>query len=539
MLTKGPHLLSSLLHCAVLMTGSTPAGAQTRADSLFNTGDFAGMLREHLTSLEQAERDGDPLLRAQATLRVARSHYYLRNKDEARAWFAKAIALASEAGADTLAASCRRNVGAIHWEQGRYDSAAHYLEQAEPVLEQQDDPAELATLYGILFELHFRSFGDSAAGARYAELGERHARRTRDPERLAFALMKRGILLMETGRCMESLDVFREGEQLYVEAGHMEGRAYAMNNIATAYGLCGMAEECMMMYRRHNMLRDSLFNARTADRAARYQTAFNTQRREIENLALRERNQRTIGIGALATLVVAFASFVWSRLRDQRRQREHEEELRHEQLQRFMEVVAAQEAERSRIAADLHDGIGHVLGALKLNASVLHAVDEREQAILERSRAMIDDAARDVRLLSHELMPRSLEDLGLVPALRELAQRIDGSGSVAVSVECEPEEITLPDAVRIALYRIAQEVMANMLKHAGARSISIVLRKEPRLLRMLIRDDGRGFRVEEMDRSGGLGWRSIRARVELIRGRLTVRSAPGEGTTVEVGLPLD
>lgn len=532
-------LLTCVLFTANRVMGSAHPSAQTRTDSLFDAGDFAGMLRENLTALEHAERSGHVLRRAQATLGVARSHYYLRNKVEALAWLRKSIVLANEADADTLAAKCQRSIGAIYWEQGSIDSAAHYLALAEPVLLRQDDPAELATLYGILVELHFRSYTDTVAGERYAKLGEDYARRTGDPERIAFALMKRGIVLMESGRCLESLEVFHEGERLYSEAGHLEGRTYAMSSIATAYGHCGMAEECMVMYRKHNLLRDSIFNVRMADRAAHYQAAFDTQQKEIENLALRQRNQRTLAIGAVAVLLIAFASFALNRWRAQRKQRAYDEQLRQEQLQRFRDVVAMQEAERSRIAADLHDGIGHVLGALKLNASVLHAVDANEQVILDRSRAMIDDAAKDVRQVSHRLMPRSLEDLGLMPALRELAARIGGSGSVAVSVRSTQEDIDVPEPVRIALYRIAQEVLSNMLKHAQATSINLELLHEPGCLRMVISDNGRGFQVEAMEHSEGIGWRSVRARTEMIRGRLMVQSEPGAGTRVEVELPVE
>ncbi|QQR88237.1 MAG: sensor histidine kinase [Flavobacteriales bacterium] len=511
---------------------------RTRADSLFRVGDYAGVLQEYLTELEQAERVNDDLSRAQATMRVGRAHYYLRHKDEARSWFARAITIAQGIGADTLVAKCQRNMGAVLWEQGRIDSARYYLERAEPVLLRQDNASELATFYGILFELRFRAEKDTVEGERLAHLGERYARRTGDPERIAFALMKRGILLMETGRCEESLDIFREGEELYERGGHLEGRMYALSSLANAMGLCGRAVECMMLYRQHNILRDSLFNARTADRAAHYQAIFDTQQKEIENLALRERNQRIIGAGVLSVLLVGFLSFVVYKRRELQRQRMHALRLREEQLQRFREVVGAQETERARIAADLHDGIGHQLGAIKLSTSVLHGRDEREQTILDKSRAMIDDAARDVRQVSHRLMPRSLEDLGLVPALRELAERLSTSGTVRVLFTSASEDIPLDEAVRIALYRIAQEVTNNMLKHAQAQEIRILLERE-QALRMTITDDGRGFDTAELERSDGLGWRNVHARLELIGGRLHLRSAPGEGTSVQVEVPMN
>jgi len=505
----------------------------TSADSLFKAGDYAGMLREYLFELEKAEHADDPATVALASFRVGRAHYYLQNKGEAINWFRRCVRLASETGADTLAAKALRSIGAIHWEQGQADSADHYLSLAEPLLMEQDDPDELATFYAILFELHFRSYGDVERGRELVGLCEHQARRTGDPSRIAFALMKKGILLMETGQCAEAQNTYREGERLYREVGEIEGVMYALNSLASAQTLCHDAERSMQTLRTYNALRDSVFTARTADRAAHYQTVFETQRREIENLALRQRNQLLLLAGIAAVLLVAFASYALYKRRERARQHAHEEQMRAEQRQRFLEVMGAQEAERARIAADLHDGIGHLLGAIKLTTSVLHGRDESEQGILERSRGMIDDAAREVRQVSHRLMPRSLEELGLVPALCELAERISGA-TVKVSVVSDCEEHSVDEQTRIALYRITQEVLNNMLKHAEASDIKISLERNMNDLVMTLADNGKGFDTASIEESTGLGWRNIRSRVELVGGRLEVYSSKAEGTTVRV-----
>jgi two-component system NarL family sensor kinase len=509
------------------------------SDSLFNAGDYAGYLKAQLILLQQAEQAGEPVERAQAVRRVGRAHYYLKDKDEARRWMLRGASIAMAADADTIAAACWRSIGAIHWEQGKPDSARHFLDLAEPILVRQADAAELATHYGIRFELHFRSLRDTLAGEHYAALGEQYARRTGDPERIAFALMKRGILYMETGRCAESIATFTEGERIYTDAGHLEGLGYALNNLATAYGLCGMAKECAATYRRHDVLRDSLFKSSTADRAAHYQALFDTQQKEIENLELRERNQRAIAGAVVGVLLVAFLSFAVYKRRELRRQRMHEAALRDEQLLGFRGIVTAQEMERARIAADLHDGIGHQLGALKLTTSVLEGRDAQERSILEKSRAMIDDAARDVRSVSHRLMPRSLEELGLLPALRELADRIGTSGHVRVAVHgADGAASGLDEAAQLVLYRIAQEMIANALKHAQATQITVGLERQEQCVRLTIADDGVGFDTERMKNGDGMGWRNARSRVGLIGGTLNVRSAPGKGATTVVEAPI-
>lgn len=208
--------------------------------------------------------------------------------------------------------------------------------------------------------------------------------------------------------------------------------------------------------------------------------------------------------------------------------------------ERFAEqAVAAQEAERRRLAADIHDGITQRLCSLRfhLDAAAEALTEEpafaAEQLVL--SRRLTHLAIDEARAAINGLRPPVLDDLGLADSLASLARAVAG-----VDVLVEVDRCALPEHVEIALYRIAQEAFQNVVKHAEASNVRLSLRRSGVEVSLEVSDDGRGFDLLADDPpagtlgpdGGGYGLGSMAERAELIGGRLDVRSAPGRGTTV-------
>lgn len=207
--------------------------------------------------------------------------------------------------------------------------------------------------------------------------------------------------------------------------------------------------------------------------------------------------------------------------------------------ERFAEqVVAAQESERRRLAADIHDAITQRLVSLTFHLDAANALATGTDAAgeLERARELADLALDEARAAIAGLRPPVLDDLGLADGLTSLARSI---GQLEVRVDAA--ECQLPEHVEIALYRIAQEALQNVIKHAQASGVRVELRCDGTRALLSISDDGRGFAVENW-REGGppdgsYGLRSMTERAELVGGRLEVRSRPGIGTTVSAVVP--
>ena len=209
------------------------------------------------------------------------------------------------------------------------------------------------------------------------------------------------------------------------------------------------------------------------------------------------------------------------------------------ELQRSRErLVTAREEERKRLRRDLHDGVGPQLAALTLKletARNLLSHDPKTAALMaelsERARATISDVRRSV----HALRPPALDELGLVPALREGAAQYSQNG-LNISMEAPTSLPPLPAAVEVATYHIAQEAMTNVIRHAGASkcSIRIALDEEANVLHLEVEDDGRGLGE---DHKAGVGTHSMRERAEELGGRCTIEAPEGGGTLVSAQLP--
>ncbi|HEY8478713.1 MAG TPA: GAF domain-containing sensor histidine kinase [Spirillospora sp.] len=217
-------------------------------------------------------------------------------------------------------------------------------------------------------------------------------------------------------------------------------------------------------------------------------------------------------------------------------------------------AVQAQEAERSRLSREIHDGIAQRLASLGFHLSAAErALPEHHPESLAQimmARRLCDVAAAETRAAIGGLRPPVLDDLGLPAALATLAREAGdgpgpgGSPDVTVTVEGELED-TLPDHVQTALYRIAQEAVGNCLRHASATCVDLLLEHSHDRVRLRITDDGVGFPVRDVLGQGGrarrpdsYGLRGMRERAELLGGRVTVTSRPSAGTTVEAVIPV-
>jgi PAS domain S-box-containing protein len=206
--------------------------------------------------------------------------------------------------------------------------------------------------------------------------------------------------------------------------------------------------------------------------------------------------------------------------------------LKREELQTLSrKLIEAQEAERRAVARELHDDFGQVLTAIKLNLMR----KERDEA---ESIALVDGAIARVRDLAHHLRPPMLDDLGLSASLRWYVDREARRAGLEVHLDIESVEARLPPTVETTCFRVTQEALTNVIRHAQATRIDVLLRLAPDGLRLEVRDDGHGFDVRAARLpGGGQGLLGMRERVALAGGELEIDSAPGRGTVVRARFP--
>jgi signal transduction histidine kinase len=198
-------------------------------------------------------------------------------------------------------------------------------------------------------------------------------------------------------------------------------------------------------------------------------------------------------------------------------------------------LLEGQETERRRLARELHDETGQALASILLGLKALERdVGEEPLALV---RELVDSALGDVRRLTVELRPPALDDFGLEAALERLASVIGERSALSVDVSVNMRGTKLPAEHETAIYRIVQEALTNVIKHAGAGSVSIAVTAPEGVVRAVVEDDGKGFSPRDV-REQALGLVGMRERVQLLGGRLEIESSPGDGTTIVAELPL-
>jgi signal transduction histidine kinase len=200
--------------------------------------------------------------------------------------------------------------------------------------------------------------------------------------------------------------------------------------------------------------------------------------------------------------------------------------------------VAGQELERRRLARELHDETGQALTSILLGLKGLEdAGDGQDLSESIRSlRELVVETLQDVRRLAVELRPKALDDFGLVPALERLIETFGEQTGIRIQLEAALGEGRLREEAETAVYRIVQEALTNVIKHAEAETVSVVLMRKGGRVVTVIEDDGKGFDPAAAydDRLGLVG---MRERLALVDGRLSLESRPGGGTTIVAEVP--
>jgi two-component system, NarL family, sensor kinase len=241
------------------------------------------------------------------------------------------------------------------------------------------------------------------------------------------------------------------------------------------------------------------------------------------------------GVGLLIIFLLTYRTYTQKQKLQQQRIRELETE---KQLTAIEAVLQGEEQERTRLAQDLHDGLGGMLSGIKYSFNTMKEnlimTPENQQAFA-RSMDMLDSSIKEMRTVAHNLMPEALVKFGLDTALKDYCHDIQKSGALQVQYQSIGlEGATLAQTTAITVYRIVQELITNTLKHASAKTAIVQITKSDKLISVTVEDDGKGFDTALLKLSKGIGWTNIQHRTDFLKGKLDVNSGYGKGTSVHI-----
>ncbi|WP_234418162.1 tetratricopeptide repeat protein [Aquimarina aquimarini] len=257
-------------------------------------------------------------------------------------------------------------------------------------------------------------------------------------------------------------------------------------------------------------------------------------------------------IGSALMVILFFVLFRSYRLKKQNqiaiqnekiKQGEIEELLKNQELKSIHAMIDGQEKERKRIAQDLHDRLGSMLSVVKIHYKSVEENLEKMKADsktqYEKANELLDEACVAVREISHNMVSGVLTKFGLIPALRELKQNLESTGTLEIELIDYGFDDRIDNELEINIYRIIQELIGNILKHANAKEVSVQLLKRETTINITVIDDGDGFDTTAIANYSGMGIKGIQSRVENLQGEVAFDSGRGNGTTVTIDIPVD
>lgn len=361
--------------------------------------------------------------------------------------------------------------------------------------------------------------------------------------------------LLQLGNVLRKEKKFSEAEAALLQAydGISKTGELAQRNIALAY-LSNLYEDwnnpgkALEYYKAYKDASDSVVNEKNKQLATSLEKQYETQKKEtiikLQDVQLASRKRLNYFLGGTAILLMIISLLLFRTYRQQQKlQQQRIRELETEQrLNATQSVLKGEEQERARLAKDLHDGLSGMLSGVKYSLQDMKGnliMTQENQQAFERSIDMLDSSIKEMRRVAHNLMPEVLVRYGLDAALKDYITEINKTGIITViyhSMGITKKEIDHTTA--IVVYRIIQELLNNVIKHAQATEVLVQLLRENDKLVVNVEDNGKGFDTKLAEEKMGMGWENIRSRMELLNGTIDIQSAPENGTAVNLEINI-
>ncbi len=387
---------------------------------------------------------------------------------------------------------------------------------------------------------------------------------TEEKEIACEVLLEKGHLFYRLKNFDAALDAYDEAQIFCNSKPYNDERLKLYKGLAQTFEAFNKYDQAYLFSSKYAALNDSILNQERNNSINNLTYKFSVKEKnkelkllELENTYAKERNSQQrralwvlgLGLAALA-IFLYYTIYVYNqRIKANRLINVQREEINTQRISKLEDdikinsmqsMLEGQEIERERIAKDLHDSLGGVLSTIKLQFDAVQSKVKSVSKIEEYRRAhrLIDSAVDEVRSISQNLQPSSLENLGLIPAIKDLINRFDGEGYPEIDFQYYSFPHSLNKMSSLYIYRMVQELLHNTIKHAKATEIMIQLTKDEDELVIHFEDDGIGFDPNKT-RKGGMGMENLRSRANYLKGSITIDSYPGRGSSFLIHIPYE
>lgn len=514
-----------------------------------NKGLFEKAIEYHLKALKIKEELKDTMGKAISYNDIGVLYKVIKNYDKALEYYRISNQFCKQINLGKGIAQTYNNIGTIYSELKQPDSSFVYYQLALSIAEKIGSKAAISTVCNNIGEYYGNKNDNKMALVFFKRCLEMDIAEQNIYGMImsyvniggAYTLLKNYDDALSNFIVAEKLCLENEERPILKDLYWSMSQCYAQSNKKN------LAYDYLL---KHKLIADSIQSKEINENILEIETKYQTEKKDLElsknkaELQLKEEEAKQKNILFISTLSLAIllltAIFLFYRKKQIQHKAELDAELASQKELRAKSIIEAEEKERIRIATDLHDGVGQLLSAAKLNLSSLenkiNLNDASQQTAFQNAISLVDDSVKEVRSVSHNMMPNTLLKLGLASAVKEFVTKIQGTPNLKVNLEIVGLNNRIEQEKETVIYRVIQEVVSNIIKHAKATELTLQIIKHEHELSILIEDNGIGFDTSKINSFEGIGLKNILSRIEFINGTMHFDSVLGRGTTVIIEL---
>ncbi|MES2838087.1 MAG: sensor histidine kinase [Bacteroidota bacterium] len=482
---------------------------------------------------------------------IANVYQQQNNFKQADKYLRQAEKIGKQIDRKTVLGNVYNTLGILYAEHNLLDSAEKFFLLSTDIREKLNDNTSIAWNYNNLGGLYVL-LGKPEKAIVFLEKALAKFEQNNNYDGQTSASNNIGEVYTQLKNYKKALEYFQYSRKLYAKTDNPDNLENLFNNLSNYYSKLGDYKTALTYSDSLIYLKDSLYGKRLDISIAEMQTKFDVEKKDLEiastksKLEVKEKQNYIKNIIIVSGLLVSILIGVFLLSIFKRRKIENklklEAEIAKQNDIRSKAVIDAEEKERVRIAKDLHDGVGQLLSAAKLNLSSLQdkleKTDTESLQLLNNASNLVDDSVKEVRTVSHSMMPNALLKLGLASAVKDFINKLSSGNKLKVDLEIVGLETRLEPNTETTLFRVLQEIVNNIIKHAKANYISVQLIQHEKELTLMVEDNGVGFDTTKINSFEGIGLKNIQSRVAFLNGSINFDSTENKGTTIVIEVPL-
>ena len=517
-------------------------------------GDYNKTIKTLTESAAYFEKTGDNFNAAKCYSNISTALAELENYEPAIEYNKKALQIFNEQNLFQFILITLPNLAAQHFKNGDTTKAINYNLEAEKLALKMGNKRSLSIIYNNLGSICLDSNPQKAKNYLEKTIALKNELNLKSGIEVAHGNL--GYLNLKNNDFKTALYYYKLVE------GQVNGKqlVFAYNQLQKCHEGLNQYDKALEYSEKARRLNDSLLSAENQKVFNEIQTKYETEKKEKAILKLQTKNlkvnnkrvrNQNLFIATLGVLLFTLL-LIYILLKNLKRKRtlvqqEHTiknhklvQRLKNQELNGIDAIIDAQEKERTRIANDLHDNLGSKIATLKLYIENIdrqeNTTKEEKKQLLDKLKILTDDTYKEVRKIAHNKNFGALIDKGLIPSMKAIANQISTSNKLKVEVINIDVNEHIKNNIEIQIFRIIQELLANIIKHAEATEVIIQFSIDEKILNIMVEDNGKGFNLNEIP--FGFGLNNIEKRVEKIGGNFNIDTTPGNGTTVILNIPL-